>query len=271
MTVFASISPVNGAKLQPALPGLESFKFNSWDAPRPTDVGFGIESREKNKIETVINNPVLGMTASQKEAVGNFVQTIANETTATLGGLPEFEKLSRVKVIDYKNQRGGRCEVALQSGIASHLIRFGYEIQLDSEQGDEVEKVILGITCLGNVAGISKNQVALIRGLNDWIKDSSVVWLRQQLKRAVASSMTIEEFTKNWRAGFDFDKFQTAMQRVLSNPEKFNNAYKSEIARLRFAGRTISAVKASAYLLSAGLPVPHELVNRVLRGAKRLR
>lgn len=270
MTFLASISASRGLKSQPVLPGLESFKFNSWEAPRPADVAAGLESNEDNKIESVINSPLLGLTDTQKESVRNFVQIISNETTATLGGLPEFEKISRVKVIDYKNQRGGRCEVALQNGIDSHLIRFGYQIQLASELGEEAEQIILGITCLGKVAGISKSQIALIRGLNNWIKDSSVRWLRRQMQNAIAQSLTIEEFTKAWRRGFEFDKFQTAIQRVLSDPTKFNNAYHSETARLRFAGRTISAVKASAYLLAAGLPVPHELVVRVLRGAKRL-
>lgn len=254
----------------PLLPGFEAFAFKQWQAPKPDDVPGGLESLEDVKLERVIKNPKLRLTEDQQTAIKQFVETVANETTATLGGIPEFERVSKIRCHDYLDQKGGRCEVALQMGSDAHLIRFGWIVEINSEKGQESSTVQFGITCLKKIVGLSQSEMALIRGLNSWVKDSSVRWLRKQLLSAIRQEKSIIQFTSEWRAAFDFDNFQRAMQRILSDPNRFALAYTNELARVRFAGRTISACKAAALLLSVGLPVPHELVKRVLRGAKRL-
>lgn len=254
----------------PFLPGFEAFDFKNWQPPVAADVSTGFEGSEEKKLEAILKNPKLKLSEEQTEAIGNFVETVANQTTATLGGIPEFERLRFVTCHDYKNQKGGRCEIALQMGSAAHLIRFGWSVTLNSEKGEESETVQFGITCLKRVVGLSSSEMSLIRGLNSWVKDSSVRWLRKQLSAAIRQGISVKEYVRAWRGSFDFDEFQRAMQRILSEPNRFAAAYQSELAKVRFAGRTISACKAAALLLSVGLPVPHEIVRRVLRGAKIL-
>lgn len=260
----------NTVPTTPFLPGFEAYDFKNWQSPKAADVENGLDSSEDSKLEKVITNSKLKLSVEQQNAVRQFVETVANETTATIGGIPEFEKLSKIKCHDYLDQKGGRCEIALQRGSDAHLIRFGWIVSLSSEKGEEAGTVQFGITCLKNMMGLSLSEITLIRGLNRWIKDSSVRWLRKQLLGAIKKNQPISDFTAEWRKGFDFDNFQRAMQRILSDPNRFASSYTNEQARVRFAGRTISACKAAALLLSVNLPVPHEIVNRVLRGAKRL-
>ncbi|HRH46803.1 MAG TPA: hypothetical protein PKY82_34475, partial [Pyrinomonadaceae bacterium] len=130
-----------------------------------------------------------------------------------------------------------------------------------------------GITCLGHVKGLGKDEVALIKGLNRWVKDSPIRWMRKQLQNAINKNLTIVEFFKEWRESFQpngFEKFQAAMQRILSNPEKLSTCYNG-LQSVRFAGRTLSACKAAAYLMANKLPVPFELIKRVQLGAKKLK
>ena len=252
------------------LPGFAPNDFKNWKAPKATEVADGLDSNEAKKLDSILKNPVLGLSDEQIKAVEDFVETVANQTTATLGGVPDFDRLSKISCHDYKNLRGGRCEIALQQGSDAHKIRFGWNVVLKSELGEEAEKVQFGITCMRKVLGLTKSEMALIQGLNSWIKDSSVRWVRKQFTVAIKDGKSIREYSKEWRASFDFNKFQAAMQRILSAPDKFSQAYASDLARVRFAGRTISACKAAAYLLSVNLPVPHEIVRRVMTGERKL-
>lgn len=258
------------SNVTPFLPGFEAFAYSKWKVPKAVDVCEGLESSEDKKLAQIINNPKLNLSDAQKRAVADFVETIANQTTATLGGIPDFERLKGITCRDYKNQCGGRCEVALQQGSDAHLIRYGWSVVIDSQKGEEQETVQFGITCLKRLTNLSKAETSLIRGLNSWVKDSSLRWLRKQFSAALSNNKSISEYTREWRSSFDFDGFQRAMQRVLSEPERFAYAYNNELTRIRFAGRTLSACKSAAFLLSAKLPVPYELVRRVLRGEKKL-
>ena len=254
----------------PFLPGFDAFDFKNWQPPKAADQIDGLESSEDKKLETLLKNSRLKLSEEQSLAIMNFVETVVNQTTATLGGIPEFDNLSQITCFDYKNQRGGRCEIALQTGSEAHLIRYGWNVVLNSEKGEEREKVTFGITCLKKIVGLSRSEMSLVRGLNSWVKDSSLRWLRKQLLTAIKQGISIRDFVRQWRGGFDFDEFQRAMQRILSEPDRFAGAYQNELVKVRFAGRTISACKAAAFLLSVDLPVPHEIVKRVLRGAKKL-
>lgn len=259
-----------GLTQTPFLPGFEAYGFSNWQVPRLPDVREGIESREDEKLEKILSNPRLALSEKQKEAVTCFVATVANETAATMGGIPEFERLARIRCHDYRDQKGGRCEVALQQGSDAHLIRYGWIVEIKNEQAEEQATVQFGITCLKKILGLSRAEITLIRGLNSWVKDSSLRWLKKQFLMVIREGKTVKEYHREWRGSFDFDEFQTAMQRILSDPNRFALAYTNELTRVRFAGRTISACKAAGFLLNAGLPVPYEIVKRVLRGARKL-
>ena len=231
------------------------------------------ETNEDSKLDKITNNKILKLSKKQKEAIGDFIQTVTNETAATLGGIPNFETFSRVSVLDYKNQKGGRCHIALQRGIDSHLIRFGSCVKAQDSGAEEATEIIFGITCLGHVKGLSKEETALIKGLNRWVKDSPIRWMRKQLQNAIRKNLGITEFFSEWQNSFKpghYDRFQAEMQRIMANPEKLATCYNG-VKSVQFAGRTLSACKAAAFLLKNKLPVPFELVRRIELGAKKLR
>lgn len=273
---FGTKIPQSQLNLTPVFPEpsfLIAFSPENWKFDLPKEASQPGEVTEDNKLEKIIKNPSLKFSPAQIEAIENFIATITNETTGTLGGIPEFEHLTNISIIDYRDQKGGRCHIALQKGIDSHLIRFGYQVILDSKSGEEAANVIFGITCLGHVKGLTKEQTTLIKGLNRW-KSTSITWMRKQMQNAARTGVSIEEYFRIWLDSFPqqngFEKFQSALQLILSKPEKLATCYQG-IKSLNFTARTLSAVKAASYLLQNRLPVPFELVRRVELGAKKLR
>lgn len=251
------------------LPGFEAYFPTKWNvpvSPETTDLG----KKEKESLTDIAKNSVLALSETQITAIEDFIQVISNETSGTLGGIPAFSHLARVSVIDYKDCKGGRCQIALQMGVDSHLIRYGYEVELTEKDLDEKSRVIFGITCLGHVKGLSKEEISLVKGLDRWVKGAPVLWLKNTFKKAIKDSLTIDRAFQRWINSIDSTELQTALQMILSDPNRLAVVYNGKRA-IQFAGRTLAACKAASFLMQNRIPVPHEIVRRVLLGAKKLR